>query len=166
GSTSQGFADVINEDIEIKDDLSWTHGNHNFSVGMDWLRLQYLNRNMYPGSIGFSSTFTSQPLADALFGLVNSMTAQSETIQGGIQHDIFSYVQDNWRATPKMTLNLGLRYEMPFQWFRSELHDRPERDHPGRHPARHLLVRAGQLARHAQDDAEPRSALRDAVPVV
>jgi hypothetical protein len=117
GSTSQGFADVINEDIEIKDDLSWTHGNHNFSVGLDWLRLQYLNRNMYPGSIGFSSTFTSQPLADALFGLVNSMTAQSETVQGGVQHDLFSYVQDNWRVMPKLTLNLGLRYELPFQWF-------------------------------------------------
>ena len=117
GSTSQGYANVINENIEIKDDLSWTRGNHNVSVGLDWLRLQYLNTNMYPGSIGFSSTFTSQPLADALFGLVNSMTAQSETIQGGIQHDLFSYVQDNWRATPKMTLNLGLRYELPFQWF-------------------------------------------------
>jgi hypothetical protein len=107
GSTSQGYADVINENIEIKDDLSWTRGNHNVSVGLDWLRLQYLNNNMYPGSIGFSSTFTSQPLADALFGLVNSMTAQSETIQGGIQHDLFAYVQDNWRVTPKLTLNLG-----------------------------------------------------------
>jgi hypothetical protein len=57
------------------------------------------------------------PLADALFGLVNSMTAQSETIQGGVQHDLFAYVQDNWRVTPRMTLNLGLRYELPFQWF-------------------------------------------------
>jgi hypothetical protein len=117
GSTSQGFADVINEDIEIKDDLSWVHGNHNLSVGLDWLRLQYLNNNMYPGSIGFSSTFTSQPLADALFGLANSMTAQSETIQGGVQHDLFAYVQDNWRVMPKLTLNLGARYELPFQWF-------------------------------------------------
>ena len=117
GSTSQGYADVINENVEIKDDLSWTRGNHNVSVGLDWLRLQYLNKNMYPGSIGFSSTFTSQPLADALFGLVNSMTAQSETIQGGVQHDLFAYAQDNWRVMPKLTLNLGLRYELPFQWF-------------------------------------------------
>jgi hypothetical protein len=117
GSTSEGYADVINEDIEAKDDLSWTHGNHNLSVGVDVLRLQYLNRNMYPGSIGFSSTFTSQPLADALFGVANSMTAENETIQGGIQHDLFTYIQDNWRVMPKLTLNLGLRYELPFQWF-------------------------------------------------
>ena len=99
GSTSQGYADVVNENIELKDDVSWTHGNHNVSFGVNFLRLQYLNKNMYPGSIGFSSTFTSQPLADALFGLVNSMTAQSETVQGGIQHDLFAYVQDNWRMT-------------------------------------------------------------------
>jgi hypothetical protein len=117
GSTSQGYANVINEDIEARDDLSWTRGNHNLSVGVDVLRLQYLNRNMYPGSIGFSTTFTSQPLADALFGLANSMTAQSETLQGGIQHDLFAYIQDNWRVMPKLTLNLGLRYELPFQWF-------------------------------------------------
>jgi hypothetical protein len=117
GSTSQGYADVVNEDVELKDDVSWTHGNHNVSFGVDYLRLQYLNKNMYPGSIGFSSTYTSQPLADALFGLVNSVTAESETIQGGIQHDIFAYVQDNWRVVPKLTLNLGIRYELPFQWF-------------------------------------------------
>jgi hypothetical protein len=117
GSTSQGYADVINENIELKDDLSWTRGNHNVSVGLDFLRLQYLNNNMYPGSIGFSSTYTSQPLADALFGLVNSMTAESETIQGGIQHDLFAYIQDNWRVVSKLTLNLGVRYELPFQWY-------------------------------------------------
>jgi hypothetical protein len=117
GSSSQGYADVVNEDIELKDDVSWTHGNHNVSLGLDFLRLQYLNKNMYPGSIGFSSTFTSQPLADALFGLVNSVTAESEEIQGGIQHDLFAYIQDNWRVAPKLTLNLGARYELPFQWY-------------------------------------------------
>jgi hypothetical protein len=117
GSTSQGYADVLNEDIEARDDLSWSHGAHNISYGVDFLRLQYLNKNMYPGSIGFSSTYTSVPLADALLGLVNSVTAQSETIQGGIQHDLFAYFQDNWRMSPKMTANLGLRYELPFQWY-------------------------------------------------
>jgi hypothetical protein len=117
GSTTQGYADVINEDIELKDEVSWTHGNHNVSFGVDLLRLQYLNNNMYPGSIGFSTTFTSQPLADALFGVVDKMTAQSETIQGGVQHNLFMYVQDNWRLMPKLTLNLGLRYELPFQWY-------------------------------------------------
>jgi Carboxypeptidase regulatory-like domain/TonB dependent receptor/TonB-dependent Receptor Plug Domain len=117
GSTSQGYADVINENIELKDEVSWTHGNHSASFGLDYLHLQYLNKNMYPGSIGFSTTFTSQPLADALFGVANSMTAQSEMNQGGIQNNIFMYAQDNWRVVPKLTLNLGVRYELPFQWY-------------------------------------------------
>jgi outer membrane receptor protein involved in Fe transport len=25
--------------------------------------------------------------------------------------------QDDWRATPKLTFNLGVRYELPFQWY-------------------------------------------------
>ena len=45
------------------------------------------------------------------------MNAQNRLIQGGIQHNVFSYFQDDWRITPKLTLNLGLRYELPFQWF-------------------------------------------------
>ncbi len=71
----------------------------------------------YPGQLSFSTTFTGVGVADAMTGLLNSVTAQNRLIQGGIQHNVFSYFQDDWRFTPKLTLNLGVRYELPFQWF-------------------------------------------------
>lgn len=117
GSTGQSYASVVNEDIEFLEQLNWTHGNHNFQFGVNFLRLQYLNFTYYPGTFSFSTDFTGQSIGDEIMGLMNSVQANSPLVQGGINHSIFSYAQDDWRITPKMTLNLGIRYELPFQWF-------------------------------------------------
>lgn len=117
GNASQGYQDHVNENVEVLEQLSYTKGNHNLQAGFNFLRLQYLNRSDYPGLESYSTTFTGVGLADSLLGLTNSVQAQNRLIQGGIQHNVFSYLQDDWRATAKLTLNLGVRYEVPFQWF-------------------------------------------------
>jgi Carboxypeptidase regulatory-like domain/TonB-dependent Receptor Plug Domain len=117
GSSSQGNSHVVNENIEVLEQLSWTHGNHTFQFGANFLRLEYLNRNDYPGVLAFSSTFTGVSLADESLGLLNSVQGNSPLVQAGINHSIFTYAQDDWRATSKLTLNLGMRYELPFQWY-------------------------------------------------
>jgi outer membrane receptor protein involved in Fe transport len=120
GSTSQGFRDNINENVELNEALTWSKGNHNIKVGFQFLRLQYLTRQDYPGQISFGTTFTGAGLAEASLGLTSSITAQNRLNQGGIQHDVFTYLQDDWRATPRLTVNFGLRYELPFQWFQPQ----------------------------------------------
>jgi len=120
GSTSQAFRDNINENVELNESMSWTKGNHSIKGGFQFLRLQYLTRQDYPGQISFSTTFTGVSIADGLLGLANSVQAQNRLVQGGIQHDVFTYLQDDWRATTKLTLNYGLRYELPFQWFQPQ----------------------------------------------
>ena len=117
GSSSQANANVVNENIELLDQISWTHGNHNYQFGVNFLRLQYLNGTDYPGQLSFSSTFSGVSFADEAMGLLNSITAKSPLVQGGINHSIFGYAQDDWRATSKLTVNLGVRYELPFQWY-------------------------------------------------
>ncbi len=117
GSANQGYQDHINENVEVLEQLSYTKGNHNLQVGFNFLRLQYLNRSDYPGLESFSTTFTGVGIADGEIGLVNSVQAQNRLIQGGIQHNVFTYIQDDWRATAQLTINAGLRYELPFQWF-------------------------------------------------
>jgi hypothetical protein len=117
GSTSQANASVVNENIELLDQISWSRGNHSFQFGVNFLRLQYLNDTAYPGKISYSTDFTGSSVGDEAFGLVNSITANSPLVQGGVQHDLFAYAQDDWRITPKLTLNLGARYELPFQWY-------------------------------------------------
>jgi len=117
GNVNQGFQDHVNEDIEILEQLAWSHGKHNYQFGANFLRLQYNNNSDYPGQISSGSSFTGVPHADMALGFVSSVQANSPLVQGGIQHNIFAYAQDDWRITAKLTLNLGARYELPFQWY-------------------------------------------------
>ena len=118
GATSgQANASVVNENIELLEQMSYTHGPHSFQIGANFLRLQYLNNTDYPGQIAFSSTYTGYSDADGAQGLATSVQANSPLVQGGINHSIFTYIQDDWRITSKLTVNLGARYELPFQWY-------------------------------------------------
>lgn len=116
GSTSEAFQNKVNEDIEADDSVSWSHGNHNVKAGASMLRLQYLNRAQYAGYMQFSTTYTGVALADGLAGLQNTFEGANEDNQAGIEHELFFYAEDDWRILPRLTLNLGLRYELPFAW--------------------------------------------------
>ncbi len=117
GNQDEGYTNVVNEDIEADDSLSWQRGKHNLQVGASWLRLQYSNRSQYAGYIQFSTTFTGDAYADSMLGLVNELRVANEENQAGIEHELFAYAQDDWRLTDRLTLNLGLRYELPYVWY-------------------------------------------------
>jgi hypothetical protein len=117
GSTSEAHQHKVNEDIEADDTLSWTHGNHNVKAGLSLLRLQYQNKAQYAGYIQFSTTFTGEAFADSLAGLLNTFRGANEENEAGIEHEVFLFAQDDWRIFPRLTLNLGVRYEMPFAWY-------------------------------------------------
>jgi hypothetical protein len=122
GSTSQAYSDHINENIELQQAFTYVRGPHTFKAGVDLLRLQYLNRSDYAGDLHFNVDYTALDFGDSLFGLLDTVQVQNRLLQGGIQNAVFSYIQDDWRATPKLTVNLGVRYEIPFQWFEPHHH--------------------------------------------
>jgi hypothetical protein len=108
--------------FQLTDNLSWTRGNHGFKFGGD-LRLRQNfagTSNIARGSFTFNGQFTSRTpgagagsaLADLLLGLTSA--AQLSTLLTGDFRDHYYgfYANDTWRVTPKLTLNLGLRYEL------------------------------------------------------
>ena len=64
------------------------------------------------GLFNFNGRFTGSSFADFLLGMTSSR--QFSTVQRGNlrERDYMGYVQDDWRVVPRLTLNLGLRYEL------------------------------------------------------
>jgi len=64
-----------------------------------------------PTGCAITSDSTSYNLADFMFGLPSSVNLGNNFVSNLRQQVYAAYVQDDWRVTPKLTVNLGLRYE-------------------------------------------------------
>jgi hypothetical protein len=130
GNTSAAPAQLVNETRDVTESLSWVRGAHTFKVGVEYTRLFYLNRSYFQtqGGFTFSGIFTQgvsngktiagNPAADFMLGLAQNLSISSPVLeQAGIQNNFFAYVQDDWRVNRRLTLNLGLRYELPQPWY-------------------------------------------------
>ncbi len=105
--------------------VTHTWGNHNMKFGGDVRYAQNLrvpSDSHRSGQLTFDPTTTQGPnggglsLASFLLGDVQSFTryVSNSTDAAERQKRVFSYVQDTWRITPKLTLNYGLRWEIYF----------------------------------------------------
>jgi hypothetical protein len=109
------------DDYQLRDDVSWTRGAHQFKFGFSWA-LYKKTQDAFAnteGNFNFNGTFTAGPnntngvdFADFLLGYSQQYTEDAVKISGQWNNiSLASYVQDNWRVTPRLTLNLGLRWD-------------------------------------------------------
>jgi hypothetical protein len=100
------------------DVLSYTRGAHSMSAGAEVRKLITLRtaNNNPRGQFNFSGTLTggASAAADFMLGLPLSVVTPGPLIQGGVAtyRDGFFFA-DKWQASKKLTVTLGLRYELP-----------------------------------------------------
>ena len=114
---------VVENIFQIADTLSWVRGKHSLKFGIDFRRQQ---RNFFQttaprGWFQLTGQYTNDlstanggnGLADLLLGV--PIFSEQDTLQGEYPTrywDLAGFVQDDFRLTPNLTLNLGLRYEV------------------------------------------------------
>lgn len=94
------------------DDVAWTRGSHSLRFGASIDRVQ--SATLWPFQGESSWRFGSIPLFLAgMAGSVSGVTTDPSNypIRDFREIDFVFYGQDDWKVTPKLTLNLGLRYE-------------------------------------------------------
>ncbi len=112
------------------DQLFWVHGKHAIAFGFQFQRMQDNNMNPDTGTratftfsnsetAGFSSTgtllsTTGNAYASYLLGGLNSasITDNYVTELGSRFHGYAGFIQDDWKVSSRLTVNLGLRYDL------------------------------------------------------
>lgn len=114
-----GFSDLpggtdIEPSYELHDDLTWVKGAHTIEGGFSWLRYQFNSAsNETHGDFSFTGRYTGNPFADFLLGDLSSSDHQIGPVSGWPTNDQFGmFIQDSWKATPRFTLNAGVRYDL------------------------------------------------------
>jgi hypothetical protein len=113
----------IQNSYVFTDNLTWVHGRHSLKVGTEIRREQFtlFQPAASRGNLGFGSDFTDNPAAPSTGGSAFASFLLGIPDFGEItsMHNVdyhrptYSfYLQDDFRVSPRLTLNLGLRYEL------------------------------------------------------
>ncbi len=125
----QGFATLgeptnfpqarLDHTYQLTDGVTYVHGRHSFKFGIDLLRFQTNGTVVGNGRGAF--TFNAQTattlssgysLADLLLGLPTSTSRSPFSPRYYDRTGLYAgFAQDDWKITPRLTINIGLRYE-------------------------------------------------------
>jgi hypothetical protein len=118
--------------IQLSDTLSKTHGRHTFKTGVDFNFIHEVMINLYQGTGNYAySTGTAQQVfnnwvldtygintGDGLTGRHYTLFTQANDPITHVGKDDFynndyaAFFEDSWKASSKLTLNMGLRYDV------------------------------------------------------
>lgn len=100
--------------FQLQESLVWNKGAHTIKAGVDLRSIrEYMFYTGGSGATTFSNAYTGNNAVDFLLGYASSVnkTARASDWNSKVPF-VGAYLQDDWKLTPKLTLNLGLRYEM------------------------------------------------------
>jgi hypothetical protein len=109
--------------IQALDNVTWTRGNHTFKFGADFRRLTDHDDNVYgnyrSGWYVFNGSSDvgmaiGDPYTAFLLGYPDytEVSSTNNPTMNGLGYSYAVFAQDDWKISPNLTLNLGLRYEL------------------------------------------------------
>jgi hypothetical protein len=135
GSNSFLPSDEISQTLQIQDDFTKIYGKNNFKMGIEFQHVKFstLQPAWSRGQYDYSGTFTDIPNNNQSTTGIAQLLLQPEaaTVPNGVNYSggsdevrasninktydnrtyFAAYFQDDWKITPQLTLNLGLRWD-------------------------------------------------------
>jgi hypothetical protein len=118
----------FNKQWQISQGYTWVRGKHEFKMGGAWRRFETLGLDL----AGTNGTYVFNRAQTGLLGQAGTGHEFASFLLGAVDQasnvvppvlfdttkyfDTSVFFNDNWRVTSKLTLNLGVRYEVPIGW--------------------------------------------------
>lgn len=114
-----GPYEVPQHAFQFLDSVSWTHGKHTFKFGtnlifreVDFFQGDYRSKGFF-NIAGQGSDYTGYEVSELLAAFVDNYSIANPL---GVYHtrnfENGFFAQDDWKASPRLTLNLGMRYDV------------------------------------------------------
>jgi hypothetical protein len=133
GDSTDGPYVTTDPNIAASDNLSWVHGKHSVDLGFQYERQTFneLGNQFSRGNFTFQANATAQitapgkaaantgsAYADFLLGKLYTTTYAVQIAQADYKRNVeAAYIDDNFKVTPKLSFQLGLRYELTPPWY-------------------------------------------------
>jgi hypothetical protein len=113
GFSEQGPTSLVNNTFGFSDTVSLIRGNHNFKIGAGVSA--YQNNTVFDfivnGEFDFFGGASGNSLADFLLGAPDEFFQAPAAPSNIRSKSTYAFFQDEWRATKRLSINLGIRYE-------------------------------------------------------
>jgi hypothetical protein len=112
------LANFARANYTLTDDLRWQLGAHSLSFGFhgEISKIDITNQFQQPGAFTFNANNTNDAIASFLFGYVYQFAQQSGQYFNARGKFYGAYAEDSWKATRRLTLDYGVRYEPFIPW--------------------------------------------------
>lgn len=121
---SGGPVKFVSNTYQIQDNFSWILGGHTLKFGGEIMDLSFFQSFLGPPVFSFNGQRTGggsatrgDSMADFLLGAYQQLSVTNGVRNNDGDGRFYAlYAQDDWKVTSRLTLNLGLRYELPIPW--------------------------------------------------
>jgi hypothetical protein len=107
GPGTGGKADAHSTTYQLNDDVSWVRGAHQINFGMGGA----MYKMIFLGNVYSQNSWNFGNIPQFLLGQFNTFSMSAPNPLSQQKYFINGYVQDTWKVNPRLTVNLGLRWE-------------------------------------------------------
>ncbi len=107
----------VSNNYDVNENLTWIKGRHTMKTGFQYLDTGFF-QSWWPGAeFQINGTLSGDAMADVLLGAYRTLTVRwGQRMNDDASSFTAAYLQDDFKVSRRLTLNLGLRYELPTPW--------------------------------------------------
>ena len=153
GISTGYFGPFTRKTQEIQENVTWLKGGHELHFGGSYARVNTPKNNEYGqgGSFSFGGNLSGDNIADFVIGQATTFSQSGGIYYDFTQNRFSTFAQDNWHVDPRLTVQMGLRWDPFLPYYESK--GRVGCYAPGQHSVRYPNAPTGLIYGGSDHDA-------------